>query len=100
MTTEKGTRRRTMQRRRALSGSTTRRRKKLALRRAVRALHAAGFTVGRKLVIAESGRTIAIAFPNYIRAERDHFRRPGEASLGALFAMIAFAFSENAILKG
>ena len=70
------------------------------MRRAVRSLNLAGFTVGRKLVIAESGRTIAVAFPNYIRAERDKSRRLGEASLGALFAMIAYAFAENAILKG
>ena len=102
MTTEKGTARpqaRLTSRKRGRAGSMTRR-KKSALRRAVRSLNSAGFTVGRKLVIAENERTIAIAFPNYIRAQRDQFRRPGEASLGALFAMIAYAFAENAILKG
>ena len=85
--TEKGTRRRVM-RRRDPAGSTTRR-KKSAMRRAVRSLKSAGFTVGRKLVIAGSAPTVAIAFPNYIRAKRDHFRRSGEPTIAYMFSAIA-----------
>jgi hypothetical protein len=38
-----------------------------------------------------------MAFPNYIRAERDQFRRLGEASLGDIFALITLHFAENEI---
>jgi len=98
MMTEKGTRRR-LGRRRGPAGSMTRR-KKSAMRRAVRSLNSDGFTVGRKLVIAENARGIAIAFPNYIRAKRDRSRRPGEATLGDVFALIALHFEEQKLLKG
>ena len=70
------------------------------MRRAVRSLNSDGFTVGRKLVISENARGIAIAFPNYIRAKRDRSRRPGEATLGDVFALIALHFEEQQNLKG
>ena len=70
------------------------------MRRAVRSLNSVGFTVGRKLVIAESGRHIAIAFPKYIRAERGHIRRPDEAGIADVFALIALHFAEAELLKG
>jgi hypothetical protein len=91
MMTEKGTAR---PRKRGLVGSTIRR-KKLAARRVVRALKAAGFIVGRKLVIDGSGRAVAIAFPNYIRPEGGHFRMPDEAGIADVFALIALHFAET-----
>src|SRR6266850_1989824 len=100
--TEKETRRRRARpqiRRRDPTGSTTRQ-KKSALRRAMRSLSSAGFTVGRKLVIAKSGQHVAVAFPNYIRAKRDHSRRPGEACLTDVFALVALHFAAAANLKG
>ena len=103
MTTEKGTRRRTMQRRRAPAGSTMKRAKSTITRRmrkAIRSLNSAGFNVGRKLVVSEDRRTIAIAFPNYIRAQRDHSRRPGEATLMDFYALVALHFEEAKLLKG
>jgi len=79
---------------RARPGSMTKRTK---FRRALRSLNSAGFHVGRKLVISENGRHIAIAFENYIRAKRDHSRRPGEASFEQFWQLIALHKSESAI---
>lgn len=102
MTTEKGTGRRNartrkVQRRSGRTGrvGSTTRRKKSALNRARRALSAAGFSLGRKLVISESGRAIAIAFPNYIRATASTFRMPDEAGIADLFALIALHYAET-----
>ena len=69
------------------------------MRRAVKALTEAGFTVGRKLVLAKSLRAVEIAFPNYIRAERGQFRMPDEAGIGDVFALIALHYAETE-LKG
>jgi len=69
------------------------------MRRAVRSLNSAGFTCGRKLVIAENARSIAVAFPNYIRAERGRFRMPDEAGIADIFALIALHYAETE-LKG
>ena len=80
------------------SGSTTRR-KKLAMGRAIRSLNSAGFSVGRKLVLAGGARSIAVAFPNYIRAQRAQFRMPDEAGIADVFALIALHYAE-AELKG
>jgi len=98
MTTEKGTRRRVGTPARVRVGSMTRR-KKLAMRRAVRGLNLAGFTCGRKLVISKSGRTVEIAFPNYIRPQGGQFRMPDEAGIGDVFALIALHYAETE-LKG
>jgi hypothetical protein len=70
------------------------------MRKAIRSLNSAGFNVGRKLVVSGDRRTIAIAFPNYIRAKRDHSRRLGEATLAEMFALVAVHYAERAILKG
>ena len=69
------------------------------MRKAVRSLNSAGFSIGRKLVIAAGGRHIEIAFPNYIRAERDQSRMPDEAGIADVFALIALHYAETE-LKG
>jgi hypothetical protein len=70
------------------------------MRRAIRSLNSAGFSVGRKLVLSEDGRHIAIAFPNYIRAQRDQSRRPDEAGIADVFALVALHYAEAKVLKG
>jgi len=80
--------------RRARAGSTTKRTK---FRRALRSLNSQGFHVGRKLILSEDGRHIAIAFENYIRAKRDHSRRLGEVTHEQFWQLIALHKSESAI---
>jgi len=79
---------------RARAGSMTKRSK---FRRALRSLNSAGFVIGRKLVLSENGRHIAIAFENYIRAKRDHSRRLGEVTHEQFWALVALHKSESAI---
>ena len=69
------------------------------MRKAIRRLNSDGFNVGRKLVLAEDERSIAIAFPNYIRAERDNSRRPDEARLEHVFALVALHYADAKLLK-
>ncbi len=57
----------------------------------LRGLNRAGFSVGRKLVINGSAPCVAVAFPNYIRAKRDHSKRHGEPDLAFMFAALAIA---------
>jgi hypothetical protein len=65
------------------------------MRRALRSLNLAGFTVGRKLVIAENARSIAVAFPNYIRPKGGNFRMPDEAGIADVFALVALHYAET-----
>jgi len=93
--TEIGTGRRQLRgRRRAPAGSTM---KRSRFRRAKRSLNSAGFVIGRKLVLSEDGRHIAIAFENYIRAKRDHSRRLAEVTHEQFWSLVAHHKSESAI---